>query len=268
MRAKGRLDVTYEGGALGSFQVTLAAREGGFDAIFLRSRARAPSPEPARAPLAGVRPRYAAPVVPVPALHAPLRSTNAAKGPASTASLPFVRKREHAGIRISSGPREAPLLASYVASAPDSARAISTPRRRRSPRASGWTARCTDSTSPPGSTSRQLSLLATRERARLPPVGTRSTSGSEVAGGRARADPRVPIESEGLAAAVRLLPRAAPVAPRRFICRVPARGLRAELPHGLVLVCGATGSGWGKSTTPHAALAQEALRREIDRFVP
>src|ERR1700722_7640695 len=36
MRAKGRLDVTYDGGALGSFQVTLVAREGGFDAIFLR----------------------------------------------------------------------------------------------------------------------------------------------------------------------------------------------------------------------------------------
>ena len=35
-RAKGRIEVTYDGGPLGPFQVTLSAREGGFDVTFLR----------------------------------------------------------------------------------------------------------------------------------------------------------------------------------------------------------------------------------------
>ena len=60
----------------------------------------------------------------------------------------------------------------------------------------------------------------------------------------------------GRCASVRLLPRAAPpLASLGF--PVPLEDL-VELPHGLVLVCGATGS--GKSTTL-AALAQEALKR-------
>jgi twitching motility protein PilT len=65
------------------------------------------------------------------------------------------------------------------------------------------------------------------------------------------------FQSEGgRAAAIRLLPRHAPsLASLQF--PVPLDDL-ISLPHGLVLVCGAAGS--GKSTTL-AALAQEALRR-------
>ena len=62
--------------------------------------------------------------------------------------------------------------------------------------------------------------------------------------------------SAGLAAAVRLLPRAAPSLSSLHM-PVPLDDL-ADLTQGLVLVCGATGS--GKSTTL-AALAQEALRK-------
>ena len=64
------------------------------------------------------------------------------------------------------------------------------------------------------------------------------------------------LTSDGLAAAVRLLP---PSAPSFASLDMPvAFDDVVNLPHGLVLVCGATGS--GKSTTL-AALAQEALRR-------
>jgi twitching motility protein PilT len=62
--------------------------------------------------------------------------------------------------------------------------------------------------------------------------------------------------SSGLAAAVRLLPAHAPSL-ASLATPVPLEDL-VELPHGLVIVCGPTGS--GKSTTL-AALAGEALRR-------
>jgi twitching motility protein PilT len=77
----------------------------------------------------------------------------------------------------------------------------------------------------------------------------------EVAGtGRFRVN--VYRAAEGTAAAVRLLARAAPALGSLGL-PMPLDDL-AELPHGLVIVCGPTGS--GKSTTL-AALAQEALRR-------
>ena len=62
--------------------------------------------------------------------------------------------------------------------------------------------------------------------------------------------------AEGLAAAIRLLPDKAPSLASLHI-PVPLEDL-VDLPHGLVIACGATGA--GKSTTL-AALAQEALRR-------
>jgi twitching motility protein PilT len=62
--------------------------------------------------------------------------------------------------------------------------------------------------------------------------------------------------AEGLAAAIRLLPDLAPSLASLRI-PVPLEDL-VDLPHGLVIACGATGA--GKSTTL-AALAQEALRR-------
>jgi len=76
----------------------------------------------------------------------------------------------------------------------------------------------------------------------------------EVGGSRFRVN--VYRASAGLAAAVRLLARGAP---SLASLQLPAQlDDLAELPHGLVIVCGATGS--GKSTTI-AALSQEALRK-------
>jgi twitching motility protein PilT len=74
--------------------------------------------------------------------------------------------------------------------------------------------------------------------------------------GTGRARLHVFRTSEGMAAAIRLLPPTAPSLASLHL-PVPLEDL-VTLPHGLVLVCGATGS--GKSTTL-AALAQEALRR-------
>jgi twitching motility protein PilT len=62
--------------------------------------------------------------------------------------------------------------------------------------------------------------------------------------------------SNGLAAALRLLPRTPP--PLSSLHMPAPLDDLAQLPHGLVIVCGPTGS--GKSTTL-AAIAQEALRR-------
>jgi twitching motility protein PilT len=77
----------------------------------------------------------------------------------------------------------------------------------------------------------------------------------EVAGaGRVRA--HIYTTDSGPVAALRLLPRAAPAfSALNMPCSFDDV---VELPHGLVLVCGAAGS--GKSTTL-AALAQDALRR-------
>jgi twitching motility protein PilT len=86
-------------------------------------------------------------------------------------------------------------------------------------------------------------------------AGTSADLGFGVAGvGRCRAN--VYQTSLGLAAAVRLL-NAHPPTLAELRLPVPLDEL-IELPHGLVLVCGPTGS--GKSTTL-AALAQEALLR-------
>ena len=63
MRARGRIEVTHDAGALGVFQVTLAAREAGaFDAVFLRAARReaAHPPAPVAPPVAVAAPGVAA----------------------------------------------------------------------------------------------------------------------------------------------------------------------------------------------------------------
>jgi len=96
--------------------------------------------------------------------------------------------------------------------------------------------------------------LAAEVRRRLS-AGASADLGLGVAGvGRFRVN--VYQTATGLAAAIRTL-RAAPPTLAELGSPMPLDDL-VDLPHGLVLVCGATGS--GKSSTL-AALAQEALRR-------
>ncbi len=240
MRAKGRIEVTYEAGALGSFQVTLAAREGGFDAIFLkggRGRAapveRAPVPEAPRPAPLPVRDAPPPPSVPLARAVAP----------------PAVPSRPVHEIE----PGAASRLSRYVGTAA-SLRASDLHLADGEPpcvRVDGVLHRLDLAA---GVDVAAVLGLGDAERAHLA-AGDSIDFGSEIPDvGRVRV--HVFQSSEGLAAAVRLLPRAAPSLGSLHL-PLPLEDL-AELPHGLVLVCGATGS--GKSTTL-AALAQEALRR-------
>jgi twitching motility protein PilT len=230
MREKGRLEVSYEGTSVGSFQVTLSAREGGFDVVFMKgARGRAalqePPPTLPRPPPAVVVPVHAPMSVPPPTVAAPIVDDAGDSSPlahfvtraaAMRASDLHLADGEPPTVRI-----DGVLHKLELAAGVDVAAVIGL-----------------------GDAARDRILR-----------GESVDLGREVEGvGRVRI--HVFRSSEGLAAAVRLLTRSAPVLSSLHL-PVPLDDL-AELPHGLVLVCGATGS--GKSTTL-AALAQEALRR-------
>jgi twitching motility protein PilT len=234
LKSQGRTEVAYEAAGLGVFQVKLSMRPGGFDVVFLREGRRAsavasPAPVAASAPTPAVA--FAPPaVVPAPA------------------------------------PPPAPTLTSVAApSAPPAPDEPPTPALQRllgaafAMRASDL--HLTDGQPPLVRVDGSLRRLADEPVDLAATVGAHLIHGfSGDAGldipGTGRARLHVFRTSEGLAAAVRLLPPGAPTLASLHL-PVPLEDL-VMLPHGLVLVCGATGS--GKSTTL-AALAQEALRR-------
>ena len=221
MRASGRVDASYDAPGIGPFLVKLTARPGGFDVVFLRETPRRVQGPPPEAP-----------------------ATAPSAGPMSppTPAVPFAP-------RPSIPPDDdapSPMLQRLLAAA--------------------FALRASDLHLADG----QVPLVRVDGALRrmsegpldlppvLPPGMVRTSSGDlglDVAGvGRARL--HVFRTSEGLAASLRLLPANAPALSALHL-PVPLDDL-VDLPHGLVLVCGATGS--GKSTTL-AALGQDALRR-------
>lgn len=237
MRAKGRLEVVYEGGGSSAFQVTLVARERGFDVTFLRTargrskEAAAPASPPAAAP-----PR------------SPVSNDALPPRQASPATAPHLPERV-----ASDDPADASLLDAYVTNAA-ALRASDLHLADGEPPCVRVDGRLHRLDLAAGVDVVAALALGETDRARLS-RGESIDLGRDVAGvGRVRI--HAFLTSEGIAAAVRLLPRAVPSLASLHL-PIPIDDL-AELPAGLVLVCGATGA--GKSTTL-AALAQEALRR-------
>jgi twitching motility protein PilT len=243
LKAHGRVDFTYEAAGIGAFAVRLTSRPaGGFDAVFLRHTARRAAPTP--------------PVAPVPAPVA------AAPPPPGAPAVQYAPAAP-----VASGPPSAPLAASYASGPADTSNDALTQLigAAFSMRASDL--HLTEGASPvvrvDGSLRRlgddPVDLLATL--ALTPQRADRLARGLSVdmsldIPGAGRARVHVFHTHEGLAAAVRLLPGSAPSLASLHM-PVPIDDL-SDLPHGLVLVCGATGA--GKSTTL-AALAQQALQR-------
>jgi twitching motility protein PilT len=243
MRARGRVDVAYEAGALGAFQVTLTSRSGGFDVVLRRSSARASA---AAAPGAEVEP---------PPPNAPSSVSFAAAAPAPASARVAV-----------AAPVDAPAVGSTAALAsvtidPWLAELVAHAAARRAS-----DLHLADGASPVVRIDGRLHRLERppTEVASILPLGPAEALFARASSVDLSADipevGRVRIHvfrtDGGRAAAIRLLPRSAPSL-LSLNLPVPLDDL-VELPQGLVLLCGATGS--GKSTTL-AALAQEALRR-------
>ena len=233
LAAKGRVDFTYDAPGLGGFQVGMAARAGGgFDVTFVKS-----SRPQREVPRENPPPK---PAAPAPALH--LVEPQAAPPPPSEQPTPEDTLRPDATELEAMIAHAAALRASDLHLATGE-----TPRVR------------VDGTLVPLeiAADSDLTAILPLTRAELDRVlkGESVDRGLETQdGGRVRL--HVFRTSRGVAAAVRLLPQVAPTIASLHM-PVSLEGF-ADLRQGLVLVCGATGS--GKSTTL-AAICQEILRR-------
>jgi twitching motility protein PilT len=216
LESHGRADVVYDGGALGAFKVTLTARTGGIDAVFLRGGSAA---KPRERPQLVVVPTE--PAAPEP----PQAQPQSRHEPSSLlrAWVELAASMNASDVHLADG---APPVVRIegVLKRIDSALAVDV---------AGLLGDAHTTLTRNGSVDTALDVIGVR-RVRL----------------------HAYVTDEGLAAAIRLLPERAP----SFASLQMPIGFDdlIGLPHGLVLVCGASGA--GKSTTL-AALAQEALQR-------
>jgi twitching motility protein PilT len=257
LRDKGKLELVHDAGALGPFQVKMSLREGSpwaIDVVMTKGAARAATQAPAAT-----------------SAHAPLAPSLAAPGP--LAPLPV------APSLIAPAP-SLPSKASVDAGSLSAATAPSTPGASVDPSLASLVARAVDARASDlhllDGRAPMLRVDGSLRTLELPPIASveHLFAGCLDAAGKARlaegrsVDQALSVEgttqlrvnlyraSAGLAAALRLLSHEPP-ALGALRLPVPLDEL-IELPHGLVIVCGPTGS--GKSTTL-AALAQEALGR-------
>jgi twitching motility protein PilT len=253
LRTHGRAEMAYQAAGLGVFQVKLSARPDGFDVVFLREAQRSSAAAPAPVALPPAAPTPAVPLAPPavapPGLPLPARSPSPFAASASPAapglnSTPDLNPTPDLTPTLGLTPTRSLLrllAAAFAVHASDLHLTDGQPPRVRVDGAL-----------------RRLADEAVDLDAMLGGKLLRgfSADASVDAPGTGRARVHVFRTSEGMAAAVRLLPASAPSLASLHL-PMPLEDLIA-LSHGLVLVCGATGS--GKSTTL-AALAQEALRR-------
>lgn len=250
LRAGQKVELVHEAGSLGPFHVTLKPRgaEHGFDAVFVGRTERSPSSDTSSVPRHAARP-FADTARPSPDAARPLPV------PEPSAASPVLVAAPDNGARTGSSTARHELV--ELLSRATAARASDIHL------CSGEGARVrvdgklrTFALEGAVADTEQLldGCLDAEARERLASGASVDLALDVPALGRFRVN--VYRTSNGLAAAVRLLP---PLAPSLASLRLPAAlDDIIDLPQGLVIVCGPTGSG---KTTTLAAIAHEAMRR-------